>query len=122
MNIHCSPRPDYSREAVRVERALDRYIFRSAAGDFELLTVIPLHVSDSEVNGVVGLEKNNEQHFVFREFRKGPVPDLTKHARSELRKTRKYWGDWADRCIYGGPWEEVSGAAPSCSRCWFTHP
>ncbi len=107
VNIHCSPRPDYAREPVRVERAEDRYVFRSASGDFELLTVIPLHVSDSEVNGAVGLEKNNEQHFVFREYRKGRVPDLTRHALSELRKTRKYWGGWADRCIYGGPWEEV---------------
>jgi len=41
VNIHCSPRPDYAREAARVERAADRYIFKSAAGDFELLTVIP---------------------------------------------------------------------------------
>ncbi len=107
VNIHCSPRPDYAREPVRVEKAEDRYIFRSTGGDFELLTVIPLHVSDGEVNGAIGLEKNNEQHFVFRECAKGKVPNLTRHARSELRKTRSYWADWADRCIYGGPWEEV---------------
>ncbi len=107
LNIHCSPKPDYGRQTTRVEVKPGHYVFRSDAGDFELLTDVSLDVTGNEINGAIGLEKGDQQHFVFREFSTEFGGDLAEHCTAELKSAQEYWGKWADRCVYSGPWEEV---------------
>ncbi|HUP50701.1 MAG TPA: glycoside hydrolase family 15 protein [Thermoanaerobaculia bacterium] len=110
--VECSPRMDYARADMTVERNGEEILFRSKGADrtvLRLRTTIAMEVRDGSAFAEINLESDQTVDFVLEIVRDGvETPtgrsDYVDHA---FRETVTFWRTWVSRSNYRGRWREV---------------
>jgi GH15 family glucan-1,4-alpha-glucosidase len=112
MEVICEPRPNYGREACRLQDrgALGLY-FEKMGRAFILRSEIPLTISSENGRARLRhtLHAGERRHLsaVFTEGEPSFIPPLGEEAERRIRASIDWWSAWSRRCRYEGPHREA---------------
>jgi len=112
IEIQCDPRPNYGREACRLQdRGPLGLYFEKRGHAFILRSEIPLQVSDTDDGARLchRLEAGERRHLsaVYTDREPSFVPPLGEEAERRIRGTLDWWSAWSARCTYDGPYRDA---------------
>ncbi|MDT8388147.1 MAG: glycoside hydrolase family 15 protein [Thiogranum sp.] len=107
IEIQCNPRPDYGREACRMEdRGPLGMYFEKMGRSFILRSEIPLQLAEKDGGICVRhrLRSGEHRHLsaVFTEREPSFIPPLGEEAERRIAATLEWWRAWSDACVYRG--------------------
>ncbi|HXI21772.1 MAG TPA: glycoside hydrolase family 15 protein, partial [Gemmatimonadales bacterium] len=111
LEITCAPRPDYGRVTpILRDRGALGFYYDHEARALILRSDIPLRLSEehSLVTGRARIRPGQRAavHLVQSEQEIAILPALGAEAERQLERSLAWWGEWAARCRYQGPWRE----------------
>ncbi|HXI21215.1 MAG TPA: trehalase-like domain-containing protein, partial [Gemmatimonadales bacterium] len=111
LEITCAPRPDYGRVTpILRDRGVLGFYYDHEARALILRSDIPLRLSEehSLVTGRARIRPGQRAavHLVQSEQEIAILPALGAEAERQLERSLAWWGEWAARCRYRGPWRE----------------
>jgi GH15 family glucan-1,4-alpha-glucosidase len=106
------PRPDYGRVRPRLEQRGTFGIWCEIDGEALVLrSELPLELTDGDrrARGVARIRSGERRCLSLTYSTEAPavMPLLGEFARGRVQRTIRWWQEWADRCIYEGPYRDA---------------
>lgn len=105
--LHYEPRFRYGMEHAQLEVEAEGCLARGSREWMSLTTDIPLEADEGVARAEEPLAEGDERWLILRwaDDYLRPLPEF--RPAEKLEKTRSYWKEWINRCVYHGPWVDL---------------
>jgi GH15 family glucan-1,4-alpha-glucosidase len=121
IEVVCDPRPDYARRNPRLrDRGHLGIYYEDGGRAFILRSELPLALSADGTAACARLVLHRGERrclsAVYTEGEPAFIPPLGQEAERRLQASLRWWGEWASRCTYDGPYRDAVMRSALCLK------